>query len=398
MLILYFPYGTDAPLYHRPIITIVMIVINYIVYVMFAASPFGAINVEQAAPYVLSLGAGLHPFQWLTSNFVHANFFHYLFNMFFLWVFGLVIEGKLGALKMSAVYLGIGILQCAAEQSMMLGRDEPTYSLGASSIIFGLAVMSLIWAPRNEIYGHLYVFFFPIFRCKHLETKISTFVCLVVALEVIVFCLIGGLSSALLHLMGAAIGLVLGITMLFTKLVDCEDWDIFSVWSGRNTMSDEERAKIEENDPKAIKRRAEKRQKRQNLLTEEIESAIQNQMPLPAFIIAQRTEREFSDWILPQDLHLKMIQQLLAGKHWTEAIMSMRQYLDRHEEQLVFVRVMLAQTLLTQNKPKAAMKVLDDIVPKELTPEKQSAVPKIRRKAEAMHQKNLDEGVYELDM
>ena len=396
-MILYLPYGTDAPLYYRPIVTIVMIVINYVVYVIFAASPFGAINFERADPYVLAIGAGLHPLQWLTNNFFHANFFHYLVNMFFLWVFGLVVEGKLGMFKMLAVYLGIGVVYGAAIQILMSGH-EPTSCLGASAIVFGLAMMSLVWAPRNEIYAHLYVFFFPILRCKHLETKISTLVCIALTLQVIVLYIRGGgLSSELLHLMGAGIGLVLGITMLFTKLVDCENWDIFSVWSGRNTLSDEDRTKIEENRPEAIKRRAEIRQKRQHLLADEIESAIQTEAPLPAFVIAQRTEREFPDWTLPQGLHLKMIQQLLGGKHLAEAVASMRQYLERHQEQSVFVRLMLAQALMTQNKPKAAIKVLDDVPPDGLGQEQQSAIPKIRSKAEAMHQKNLEAGVYELD-
>jgi len=395
-MIFYIPYGTDAPIYYRPITTIAMIVVNYIVYVIFAASPFGSINFEQAEPYMLAIGGGLYPLQWLTNNFLHANFFHFLFNMLFLWVFGIVVEGKLGPLKMLAVYLGIGILYGAVVQILMLGH-EPTHCLGASAIIFGLAMMSLVWAPRNTVEGVLIVWLI-FMRFKHFEMKISTMVCIALTLQVIVLYIIGGgLSSELLHLTGAIIGLIAGLTMLKMKFVDCENWDIFSVWSGKNVMMDDERRKIEENKPENIKRRAEKRQKRENLLSEEIELAIQNQTPLPAFVIAQRKEQEFTDWALPQDVHLKMIQQLLAGKHWAEAITSMRQYLERHQEQVFFVRVMLAQALLSQNKPSAALKVLDDVSLKDLGAEKQSAIPKIRAKAEAMHQKNLEEGVYEMD-
>ena len=369
-----------------------MIVINYIVYVMTAAGPFGYIAV-QFEPYMLSIGDGLHPVQWLTTNFLHASFSHYLFNMFFLWVFGLVVEGKLGTLKMLAVYLGIGIFYGATVQIMMLGH-EPTHCLGASAIIFGLAMMSLVWAPRNTIYALLII----IIRFKYLETKISTLVVIALTLQIGVLYLIGGgMSSEFLHLVGAAIGLVVGLTMLKMKLVDCEDWDIFSVWAGRNTMSEEDRAKADANKPENIKRRAEARQKRQNLLAEEIELALQNQTPLPAFVIAGRKEREFTNWTLPQELHLKMIQQLLAGKHWTQATASMRQYLGRHQEQSVFVRLMLAQALMTQNKPGSALKVLEGISLEGLGTEKQSAIPKIRAKAEAMHHKNLEEGFYELD-
>ena len=395
-MILYLPYGTDAPIYYRPIVTIAMIVINYIVYAMTAAGPFGSIDYEFAGPYTLALGSGLHPLQWLTSNFLHANFFHYLFNMIFLWVFGLVIEGKLGPVKMLIVYLGIGIIECAAEQILMLGH-EPTQSLGASSIIFGLAVMSLIWAPKNEIYGLLLVWFIFV-RFKYLDIKISVAVSIALILQVVgLYLLGGGLSSQLLHLVCALVGLIMGLVMLKAKLVDCEEWDIFSVWSGKNTMSDEDRAKIEENRPEAIRRRQERRQKRQNLLAEEIKRALEHKTPLPAFVIVQRTEREFPDWTLSQDLHLKMIQQLLGGKHWAEAVVSMRKYLERHQEQELFVHLMLAQAQIARNKPKSAAKVLESIPHQEVGVEQQSAIRKIRTKADAMYRRNLDEGIYEIE-
>jgi membrane associated rhomboid family serine protease len=352
---------------------------------------------EQIEPFMLATGAGLHPLQWLTTNFLHGDIFHLIFNMLVLWVFGLVVEGKLGTLKMLAVYLGIGILYGAIVQILTLG-NEPGHCLGASAIIFGLAVMCLIWAPENRIEAFLIVWIIIFFRAKSLSTKISVVVGIALTLQVItLYFLGGGLSSELLHIVGAVVGLIVGLAMLKMNHVDCENWDIFSVWSGKNLLTDEDRAKIEKNKPKDIKRRAEERQKRQKLLAEEIELALKNQTPLPAFIIAQRKEREFSDWTLPQELHLKMIQQLLRGKHLTEAIVSLRQYLERHQEQSVHVRLMLAQALLTQNKPSAAMKVLDDISPEGLGTEQRTAIPKIRAKADAMHQKNLEEGIYELD-
>ena len=386
-MFLYIPYSTDAPVYYRPIITIAMIVINVLVFVMFTG--------EQIEPYMLAIGAGLLPEQWLTTNFLHADIFHLVFNMLFLWVFGLIVEGKLGPIKMLVTYLTIGILYGAAVQILLLNH-EPTYCLGASAVIFGLAVMSLLWAPENRIHALLIVWIFIIFRSVYLETKISILVGIFLALDITKFYFLGGgLSSELLHLIGAVIGFIVGIAMLKTNFVDCEHWDILSVWSGENLLSDEERNRIEKNKPESIKRRAEARQKRQHLLAEEIELALQNQTPLPAFVITQRIEREYENWTLPQESHLTMIRQLLTGKHWTEAIASMRQYLDRHQEQSVFVRLMLIQALLVQNLPKNALEVLNSVSPD--APEQRSAIPKIRAKAEAMHRKNIEEGFYETD-
>ena len=45
--------------------------------------------------------------------------------------------------------------------------------------------------------------------------------------------------------------------MLRLRWVDCEHWDVFSVWSGRNTMTPAERRDAEERKPAPIKQRAE---------------------------------------------------------------------------------------------------------------------------------------------
>ena len=398
-MILYFPYGTNAPIYYRPIVTYAMMLINLLVFISYTEGTnlFNSFIPEHVEPYMLALGAGLHPVQWFTSNFIHASIFQLFFCMLFLWIFGIIVEGKLGPYKMLPLYLGIGILVCAAKQMLSLGL-EPTQTCGALSIVFGLAAICLIWAPENEIDGVLIVFF-VFFKAKHLETKISVLVTIFLLIQLLPFFVFGGtLYGTLLYLVGAFTGFIFGIVMLKLKLVDCEHWDILSVWKGENLWTDEERAAIEENKPEAIKHRQERRQKRDKLFTEEIELALTNRTPLPAFIIAQRKEREFADWKLPQPLHLKMIQQLLSDKYGTEAVTAMRQYLQRHKEQAVFVSLMLAQTLISQNKPKAAVKVLDNVPLQELAMEQQSAIQKVRSKAEAMHQKNLEAGIYEMEL
>ena len=385
MIFLYIPYGTDAPIYRLPIITIVMIVINTVVFAVFSE--------EQIRPYMLAMGVGLYPIQWWTTNFLHADFFHLLFNMLFLWVFGPVVEGRVGALRMLAIYSGIALCFGAAVQVLTLGC-EPGFRLGASGVLFGFAAMSFIWAPESRVHGLIVFWFMRYAFVKNTETQVSIIVGFFAVLQVIWSLMFGGgLIGELGHIVGAVLGIIVAIGLLKLKFVDCEHQDIFAVWSG-----EKERAEIEANKPDAVKRRAERQkklQKQKDMLSEEIELALQNQTPLPAFIITQRKEREFADWMLPQDLHWTMIQQLLAGEHWSEAITSMRQYLERHQEQAFFVHVMLAQTFLSQNKPRAAMEALDNAMLHETQPEQQSAISKIRKKADVMHQKNLEEGIYE---
>jgi membrane associated rhomboid family serine protease len=390
-MFLYIPYGTDAPVYHRPYITVAMIVINVVVFIMFPQR-------EQFEPYMLALGDGLHPLQWLTTNFLHANIGHLISNMLFLWVFGPVVEGKLGALRMLVLYLGIGIGYGAAIQilALIIGV-ESGFCLGASAIIFGLAAMSFIWAPESKVHGFLFFMFFPHPRCciaRDTEIEIMLMVGFFAVLQVASELLFRN-PSGLLHLTGALFGLVAAIVLLRMNYVDCESEDIFSVYSGKKDLAEISRKQSGETE-KSKKESKQERQKQQNLLIKGVESALEDKTPLPAFVIFQRLEREFSDWTLPQDLHFKMIQQLLSGKHLEEAMTVMRLYLERYQEQSVFVSVMLAQVFLTQNKPRSAIEVLDDISLEEAKTEQQSAIHKIKAKAEAMFRKNMEEGSYEV--
>jgi membrane associated rhomboid family serine protease len=354
MFIFYIPYGTDAPIYRLPIVSVAMIVINVVVFCL--CTHF---TPEQIEPYCLAMGNGLHPLQWVTTCFLHSDIFHLIFNMIFLWIFGPVVEGKIGWQRMLVLYLGLVVLFGAIVQVITLGC-EPGFRLGASGVIYGLAAMSFIWAPECKVHGYVIFIFFRYVQARDTQIDVMIIVGFFLVLNVLWSLLFGsGLIGELGHIVGALLGIAVALTMLKKNLVDCEFQDIFSVYSGAK-----DRAELEENHPDAVQRRKERneqRQKRQKLLLEEIELALQNQTPLPAFIIAQRKEREFTDWTLPSELHMKMIQQLLGGKHWTEATASMRQYLERHQEQSLFVNLMLAQAYLAQNKPKAATKILDGI-------------------------------------
>src|SRR5262245_31564630 len=105
------PLGSDAPLYHRPFATIALIAINVLVYLVLPKDAYEG--------YVLVLGHGVHPVQWLTNNFLHTGVFHLAGNMIFLWTFGLVVEGKLGWWRFTLVYVLLGVLESGAMQMLV---------------------------------------------------------------------------------------------------------------------------------------------------------------------------------------------------------------------------------------------------------------------------------------
>lgn len=84
------PLRTDAPLYHGPWATIALIVINVVVQIWATATRY-----EHVDPYLVEYGV-INPLQWFTSIFLHLGWMHLIGNMVFLWVFGQVVEGKIG--------------------------------------------------------------------------------------------------------------------------------------------------------------------------------------------------------------------------------------------------------------------------------------------------------------
>ncbi len=108
------PYSTDAPIYYFPWMTIGLIVMNAIT---FGITLMG-LNSEG---WLLTYGHGLHPLEWVAYNFLHFGPLHLIGNMFFLWAFGIVVEGKLGWWKFLILYLSVGICGGLLIQTAMLG-------------------------------------------------------------------------------------------------------------------------------------------------------------------------------------------------------------------------------------------------------------------------------------
>jgi membrane associated rhomboid family serine protease len=372
-----FPYGTNAPIYYWPITTVGMIVANILIFVLISINP------EHAEDLVLWTGSGLHPTQWLTCNFMHAGIIHLVGNMVSLWAFGLVVEGKLGACKTLFVYLGIGVLHGAIVQLLSLGDAEPTYCLGASAVIYGFMAMCLIWAPENE----MQCVFVIGFRAFFFDVRIKVMVGILVGLQVLVLIFTNGqLSSEYLHSVGAALGFGVGIWMLKSGWVDCENWDFFSVRAGRHTMSEEEREKLDAATPEGIQRQAERVQYRREKTAEDIHDAIVQGMPQVALRLHQRMAKEFPDWTISEGDLLLMIRSLQERKLWAESIPIMEEYIARYPNRCALVQLKLVHVLLFEDKRvRKALKVMDQINRYILDERQLELFGKLRAKANEMY-------------
>jgi len=231
------PYSTDAPIYHYPIATVTLIVINVIVFFgvsvgVSEVSPQVAFELEPAPDWreelLLQYGQGLRPWQWITNMFMHANIVHLVGNMIFLWSFGLVLEGKMGWLLFLTVYVGMGCFQSFLLQTSLFFLDGA--SLGASGAIFSLMALVVIFAPLNCYETVLWIMIRPLF----FETPILVFCGFYLAMNLFFFALSGAsFGTEALHLVGFFVGIPMGLVLLFRGCVDCEGFDIVSHYTDK---------------------------------------------------------------------------------------------------------------------------------------------------------------------
>jgi membrane associated rhomboid family serine protease len=88
------------------------------------------------------------PWRLLTSALLHVNVIHLAFDLYWFWVFGTLVEEKLGGLRAAAIYLMLAFGSSAAEFALFRG------GVGLSGVVYGL--FGLIWVlnRRDRRFGN----------------------------------------------------------------------------------------------------------------------------------------------------------------------------------------------------------------------------------------------------
>jgi membrane associated rhomboid family serine protease len=399
------PYSTDAPIYHFPKATLGVIAANVVVHIAWCYLP-----PEAAEPFALKLGAGLHPLQWLTHNFLHADFLHLFFNMVFLWSYGIIVEGKVGWLSFLLIYAGIGTAHGAAIQAAYLNAAEPAYVLGASAIIFGLMAICMIWAPMNEL-SCLFVFLAGIRVISHVfEIRIYALALLQLALEalsVILQFMIRGdpMSSGLLHISGAFWGLLTGILLVKLGWVDCEGWDVFSLmhkrralrkaWESREARLD--RARENQTLPKAMRSEEDRPSLSSGERAAKLLAKVHRSIETGDLNAA---EAAFEKWMVasanrpPADALRGVIKAMHGREEWAASVPPMRALCRLHPERSEKARLKLASILIRElGRPTEARRQLLQISHETLDSSLQRFRQTLLKEAEQM----IDDGVLEVE-
>jgi membrane associated rhomboid family serine protease len=359
---MFIPFGTDAPIYHWPRATVGLITINVLAYAAARA------DWDAATPWMLEYGKGLHPVQWCTYSFLHPAILPLVGNMLFLWMFGLIVEGKLGTLKFLSIYLGLAVVLGAIQQGVFFASGKGA-GLGATTLVFALLAMAVVWAPKNDVSC-----FWIGFTARTIEIPILGLALFYIVTELIAGTLIGMvgfvLNLAVMNLLGAAIGFGVATLLLKTEVVDCEGWDLYSVLRGAHNRSANRKTKPKSSDDWPDDDEGEDEPQADQLGKGELRAASLAQLKgavaeehAPAALALYRKHiGRKAAWEIPEADHVALIKLLLRERLGHELVPLLEKYVLAHPDTSGRLRMVLGRALIRdQQRPVQGMRILETI-------------------------------------
>ncbi len=221
---MFFPIGTDRPQRRLPLMNYALIAANILIYIVsrdFGGHAGRGGTAGDIAPgwakYMLNGEGTLHLYQFITYQFLHAGLAHVGFNMLFLYVFGNNLDEKLGHVAYLLFYLAGGV--CAGCGQIAI---EGGATLGASGAISAVAGLFLVLLPRTHI--RVVVWFIDVWEIP------SLYFILFKAGQDVFEQIVGGAQVAYMaHITGTLAGILVGLLLLGTKLVQRDHYDLLAM-------------------------------------------------------------------------------------------------------------------------------------------------------------------------
>lgn len=149
------PYKSKNPPESVPYATCALILVNVLVFAF--TSQYGLVAKKEVVEGFGLSGVNSGPLNWLTSMFLHGDIFHLLGNMWFLYLLGFAVEGRLRTAKFLILYFVAGIAGSAAH-FFVFSVSEPTIpAIGASGAIMGLLGAALFMFPFAQMAFFLWI-------------------------------------------------------------------------------------------------------------------------------------------------------------------------------------------------------------------------------------------------
>lgn len=148
---------------------------------------------------LVQYGALTRPWIMVTSMFLHGSPNHLLFNMYALWMFGPLIETKIGTKRFLGVYFLAGIL------AAFISNFVYPAALGASGAIMAILGLVIMLLPNLKV---LFLFFIP------MTMRTAGFIFALIDIFGIFY---PNGTANVAHLVGLGIGLLFGYYLIGKK-------------------------------------------------------------------------------------------------------------------------------------------------------------------------------------
>src|SRR5512133_2316519 len=168
-----FPIQNAVPSRYPPVVTWTLIAANCAVFfVEISLSPeelewflssFALIPARYLAPLPYD-DTSLEIADWLpfvSNMFLHGGWLHLILNMWTLWLFGPIVEDRLGSGRYLAFYLACGLVASVTHAAFNPTSTVP--ALGASGAIAGVLGASIVLFPLARLVMVIPILFFPFF-------------------------------------------------------------------------------------------------------------------------------------------------------------------------------------------------------------------------------------------
>ncbi|HEX7010306.1 MAG TPA: rhomboid family intramembrane serine protease [Phycisphaeraceae bacterium] len=230
---MFFPIRTDRPLRSLPWVNYALIGANVVIFLatyqqvqffdvvahmlrgfplehLYAEAPVGRFYLWPTQPM---------PWQFISYQFLHADWMHLLGNMVFLYVFGNHVEDRLGKVGYLFFYLAGGVF---AGLGHALVQTTPV--IGASGAVSAVTGAYLALFPLSNVTIVYWFFFVGTF-------EVSSMVLILFQIaENLIFQFTGvGNVAYLAHLAGYAYGFVIGMGLLLARVLPREPYDMLSL-------------------------------------------------------------------------------------------------------------------------------------------------------------------------
>jgi rhomboid family protein len=142
-----FPYGVDTYRKNFPFLTAAIILINTLAFFHFNFR-FDYETIVKTYGFIPDSPS---LFTMVTSMFLHANFLHLLFNMWFFWIFANNIEDVTGTLFFLTLYFLGGVSAAFMHSFLASQLDRAIPCIGASGAISAILGAYLVIFPKIKV-------------------------------------------------------------------------------------------------------------------------------------------------------------------------------------------------------------------------------------------------------